>query len=586
MVAVPFDRDSGREGFQTPRDIYSFESIFGPKGPNMRLDPLSPEEIDTYNNTRRMLLQEGVLQPGDVPEINPEDRFVVPPDTETSKKIDEFMGKYLAPAAALLSKMTPLSAPVALGVGVKKAIDWADRQFNPPVDNKATRPGDESWGSGGTGSSGPDSYNPDLDDAAVNNGMGPGGQGPVGEGRGTVGISFPGNEDGYTPPDTDMSDEGDPEASGWGFADGGTVEQSPRDFMAQLNDYRMQIAQNPALKEILLEDALNSIPLKARDRFSPLIENYLNEGMTEGEAGGEWIDNNPPSGYLDKDPQMEVPFEDTSRGRVINPMLPDAEPIDSRSMARGGDVKKPPAKEGTVKKTTVVIDDKGKTQKVQKDVSKGADKVSEVIQRAPPKKASKGAPKKMAAGGAVPMPQVIADPSAAPPEAMADDVPMEAKEGDFIINMDAVKNAGVMDIKKMINTALEEAAMDGKTIVPPNAEGGHQGNPVDIFVHNGEVHIPKELVAYIGEDKLEKLNNRGLKKRAQREEAQKQQKATQMLPQNIAQYAPKGYAEGGEVAAPFPIKTSSTFSGKERTSSISSRNNRGFYLRRRKAHNT
>lgn len=372
------------------------------------------------------------------------------------------------------------------------------------------------------------------------------------------------------------------------MAEGGkVVGQSPRDFMAELDGYRQQIAENPSLKETLLEQALMGLPKKAKDRFSLLIENYLNEGLSEEEAGGDWTENNVPPVMgdleeVDRGGEFEAP-SNGQRSKIMDPneFNPafEAEDVapEQVSMARGGNVKKP---EGLVKKTTVVIDDKGKTQKVQKDISKGANKTSEVIQRAPPKAPKKpvqASKPKMAEGGTVPMPQMVADPSAAPPEAMADDVPMKANEGDFIINMDAVKDAGVMDIKKMINTALEEATMDGKTILPPNAEGGHQGNPVDIFVHNGEVHIPKELVGYIGEARLEKMNNRGLKKRAQREEAGKQQQAQQMLPQNIANYAPKGYQEGGEVTAPFPLTPSSKQSKEPKKEKL-----RGYYLNRKR----
>lgn len=602
MVAVPFafDRDTTAEGFQTPRDIYSFESIFGPKGPNMQLTPQTQEEIDAYNNNRKRLLQEGILQPGDVPELDPTTKFDVPEDTETSKKIDEFFGKYVMP---VLDKVVlPIVAPpIAMVRGATRAIDWVGRQMQtPPVDNRSNRPGDESWGSGGYGSDpggndaqfGPDVTGGNGIPEVTETPIGEDGQ-PTGPSVTTGGPGAGGSSMGtYSPPssNTNYSDEpgGDPF-----MAEGGkVVGQSPRDFMAELDAYRQQIAENPALKETLLAEVLKGLPNKAKDKFSLLIENYLNEGISEEEAGGDWTENNVPQvegdvEEVDRGGELEAPA--TGRTKVMNPeeFNPAFERDDVApqqvAMAQGGNVKRPQPKMGMTKKTTVVLDDKGKPQSVQKDVSKGDNKVSEIIKRAPPKKpgamGSKkplgSAPKKMAEGGTVPMPSMVADPSAAPPEAMADDVPMKANEGDFIINMDAVKSAGIMDIKKMINTALEEAAMDGKTIVPPNAEGGHQGNPVDIFVHNGEVHIPKELLEYIGEDKLEKLNNRGLKKRAQREEANKQQQATQMLPQNIANYAPKGYAEGGEVTTPFPKRVPTV------TSNQSSKGPRGFYLRRK-----
>lgn len=613
MVDTPFsfDRDITTEGFQTPRDIYQFESIFGPKGPNMNILPKTQEEIDQYNNTRQQLLRDGVLQPGDIPEIDPENKFDVPEDTETSKKIDDFFVQNVLPVLDKMANAIPAVGTVKAGYQMgKKAVDWATGR-NTPVNNVVTQPGDTSWGSGGTGSQG------DGGPSSVDT---PGGE-DFGAPNGDMSVVSTDLSTGETTTDTGAGYPGD--GVGSLYADGGEVRpltDRARDrVFTVLDKTRKDYARKP-ISPKYLDEVVSQIEAetygdifaadpegKVKDALSEsdfmktyraLIKSYITQGMTEREVPKDTTENysDPywnelalPDKNYSMDKGIEVPFEAEGRTKFIDPQEynPGFEDMNERrygsieedqiSMAKGGNVKKPAPKEGTVKKTTVVIDDKGKTQKVQKDISKGANKVSEIIQRAPPKAPKKpvqASKPKMAEGGSVPMPQMIADPSAAPPEAMADDVPMKAKEGDFIVNMDAVNSAGMMDIKKMINTALEEASMDGKQIVAPNEEGGHQGNPVDIFVHNGEVHIPKELVAYIGEDKLTKLNNRGLKKRAEREEQEKQKQASQMLPQNIANYqgtTPR-FKDGGEVATPFPQAPSSIGSKK---------NPRGFYLRRK-----
>ena len=62
---------------------------------------------------------------------------------------------------------------------------------------------------------------------------------------------------------------------------------------------------------------------------------------------------------------------------------------------------------------------------------------------------------------------------------------------------------GVGDLKKTIETALNDAKQDGVDL------GNREGEIVDVIVGDDEVIIPKELVQYVGLDKLEKMNNRG-----------------------------------------------------------------------------
>ena len=130
-----------------------------------------------------------------------------------------------------------------------------------------------------------------------------------------------------------------------------------------------------------------------------------------------------------------------------------------------------------------------------------------------------------------PPPGVQAQPSGfidAPPsqvaegQKVADNRDMEVKEGTFIINAAAVEFAGEQDIRKMLMDAQKEAVRRG--IVQGNGERASE--LIDIAVSSGEVTVAPHLVKIIGEDRLEKINNRGLRKteqRIQRAEAQRPQ---------------------------------------------------------------
>lgn len=130
-----------------------------------------------------------------------------------------------------------------------------------------------------------------------------------------------------------------------------------------------------------------------------------------------------------------------------------------------------------------------------------------------------------------PPPGVQAQPSGfidAPPsqvaegQKVADNRDMEVKEGTFIINAAAVEFAGEQDIRKMLMDAQKEAVRRG--VVQGNGERASE--LIDIAVSSGEVTVAPHLVKIIGEDRLEKINNRGLRKteqRIQRAEAQRPQ---------------------------------------------------------------
>ena len=107
-------------------------------------------------------------------------------------------------------------------------------------------------------------------------------------------------------------------------------------------------------------------------------------------------------------------------------------------------------------------------------------------------------------------------------QTIADDIPMEAEEGDFIINAPAAEFAGRQDIVDMILKAINSLKEKGVDI--------QYGNPkipiksrVQLAVSRNEVYIPKIIAEEIGYDKLEKINNRGKREVERRQqESQKQ----------------------------------------------------------------
>ena len=95
--------------------------------------------------------------------------------------------------------------------------------------------------------------------------------------------------------------------------------------------------------------------------------------------------------------------------------------------------------------------------------------------------------------------------------ATPDTVPMELREGDYVLNSLVKVTEGVGDLKKAFQTALDDAKQDGLDLEELASASGYarQGELVDVIVGDDEIIIPKELVKYFGLDKLEKMNNRG-----------------------------------------------------------------------------
>ena len=108
-------------------------------------------------------------------------------------------------------------------------------------------------------------------------------------------------------------------------------------------------------------------------------------------------------------------------------------------------------------------------------------------------------------------------------QTIADDIPMEAEEGDFIINAPAAQFAGRQDIVDMILKAINSLKEKGVDIQYGNPKIPIK-NRVQLAVSRNEVYIPKVIAEEIGYDKLEKINNRG-KREVERRQQEAQQQA-------------------------------------------------------------
>ena len=100
-------------------------------------------------------------------------------------------------------------------------------------------------------------------------------------------------------------------------------------------------------------------------------------------------------------------------------------------------------------------------------------------------------------------PQVINDPNAAPAAMRADDVDLQAQEGDFIMGYPAMQQSGPR-VRSLVEQAMLRAKDKGV-----KTKGYKKGDKVDILVHNKEMHIPQEIIPYIdgGYTTLKKLNS-------------------------------------------------------------------------------
>ena len=134
----------------------------------------------------------------------------------------------------------------------------------------------------------------------------------------------------------------------------------------------------------------------------------------------------------------------------------------------------------------------------------------------------------MQEGGNTAEPEVIQpagfierDPNATPQQEIADDIPLDGEKGDFVINAPAAKQAGKQDIEKMISSAITNLQEKGVDVRFGNPKMNVKDN-ISLLVSRNEVYIPKIVAEEIGYDRLDKMNNRG-----KREVARRQQKAEQ-----------------------------------------------------------
>ena len=108
-----------------------------------------------------------------------------------------------------------------------------------------------------------------------------------------------------------------------------------------------------------------------------------------------------------------------------------------------------------------------------------------------------------------------------------DDVPMDAPEGAFIINAEAVKRVGIQDLEeRILEPAMERLRNKGIDMTLESLKRPQQQveGDVDVLVSNGEYYIPPILAQEIGYDLLEKINKRG-EKVTEKKLAEKKQQA-------------------------------------------------------------
>ena len=146
---------------------------------------------------------------------------------------------------------------------------------------------------------------------------------------------------------------------------------------------------------------------------------------------------------------------------------------------------------------------------------------------------------------------MIDQPGAEDQTGVADDVPMNVREGAFIINAAALAKVGRKDFEeRIIEPAIEYlkekdgVEIDKADITKPSQQvNGDQ----KILASNKEYHIPPELAEVIGTDLLEKINNSGkeeTEKKLEEQEQQPQQK------QEVPVRAATGYPPGKKKVRP------------------------------------
>ena len=146
---------------------------------------------------------------------------------------------------------------------------------------------------------------------------------------------------------------------------------------------------------------------------------------------------------------------------------------------------------------------------------------------------------------------MIDQPGAEDQTGVADDVPMNAREGAFIVNAAAIAKVGKKDFEeRIIEPAIEYLKekegieVDKATITRPaqQVKGDQQ-----ILASNKEYHIPPELAEVIGTDLLEKINKRGEAETEKKLEEQEQQPQQQQQQDFAQKQVPVRAAKGTQV---------------------------------------
>ena len=108
---------------------------------------------------------------------------------------------------------------------------------------------------------------------------------------------------------------------------------------------------------------------------------------------------------------------------------------------------------------------------------------------------------------------LVNDPDGEARTGVADDLEMELEEDSYVLNADTVNLVGIRDLNTMVKDAINVALESGIKLpreVDPTKK-------VPIRISRNEFVIPAPLTNVIGKENLEKMNNRGLREREQRE---------------------------------------------------------------------
>ena len=146
---------------------------------------------------------------------------------------------------------------------------------------------------------------------------------------------------------------------------------------------------------------------------------------------------------------------------------------------------------------------------------------------------------------------MIDQPGAEDQTGVADDVPMNAREGAFIVNAAAIAKVGKKDFEeRIIEPAIkyleekEGIKIDIASITRPAQQvRGKQG----VLASNREYYIPPELAEVIGTGLLEKINKRGEAETEKKLEEQEQQPQQQQAAPPSREQAPVRAAKGTQV---------------------------------------